>query len=102
MYLNTALAKNQRRSGEKFLFKIKKIKVTLQTREDILQAMFYNLEVADQDGLSEDDSSNSMSSQSLCTADDWSDYEEWYEQEDLWIESQEDLRNTAAAVNLPI
>jgi len=88
--------------GRTFLFKIKKIKVSLQTRDDILQAMCYNLEVTDQGELTEeDDSSSSRSSQSLSVSDDWSDYEEGLDQEDLWIESQEDLRNTAAAGNLP-
>jgi hypothetical protein len=89
--------------GRTFLFKIKKIKVTLQTRDDILQAMCYNLEVTDQGELTEeDDSSSSRSSQALSVSDDWSEYKEGLDQEDLWIESQEDLRNTAAAGNLPI
>jgi len=65
--------------------------------------MIYNLKVTDHDVLSEDDaSSDDMSSQSLSIIDDCSEYEQGLDQEDLWIESQEDLRNAAAADNSPV
>ena len=68
--------------GKTFLFKIKKVKITLQVRNDIMQAMFDSFEVDDQEGLSEeDDSSNAMSSQSMAS-DDWSEYDEGLDQED--------------------
>ena len=52
--------------GRTYLFKVKSIKVTIQVRDDILQAMIYNLKFTDQDALSKDDASSDNRSAIFC------------------------------------